>query len=124
MKSEAPAFSSGPSWWRSWLASMSGCISSGRPSDVVEELEENGVHVGLLAKVLYRYGLPVAISAWLVYFVTSTLAGSVKETHDLLKMHVSEQRYYLRQLCINTAKDDVQRYSCLGGPFDNRDPSR
>lgn len=95
-------------------------------------------------KVIYNLGIPAASFVFLLWFVTSTLAGNLEalanqsakiETQqgvilanqqsimDNLRLDLERQRescYLMRQVCLNTAKDATQRSACIA--FDRRIP--
>lgn len=81
-------------------------------------------------KVLDRYGLPTLIAGVLLWILISQIQPSLKEFSraqetlgkalvehgNQMKVDQVEQRYYLRMLCINTAKTPQQHSLCGQGP--------
>ena len=60
------------------------------------------------ARFVSRLGFPAVVAAFLLYFVTQTVAGDIrmlKGQHDALVC-------YLTQICWNTAKDTAERIAC------------
>jgi hypothetical protein len=64
------------------------------------------------AKVLFRYGIVGAIALYLVYQGTQGFGRDLLTIRDDLHIHMSETTFYMRQICVNTAKDDAARASC------------
>jgi len=63
----------------------------------------------LWIRVLYRYGVPAAIALFLVWSMTSAFGSDLhtvkEEVHDL--------RYFMRLICVNTAKTEADRAQCV-----------
>ena len=75
------------------------------------------------AQVLIRYGVVGAIAGYLVWllgsqFITgqtainSSLASGQALIQNELKLHETEQRFYLHAICINVAQDETSRALC------------
>jgi hypothetical protein len=74
-------------------------------------------------QVLTKYGVVGGIAAYLVWllgtqFITGQTAinkqlldGQAALTRDLLQ-HQTEQRFYLRAICLNVARDEAGRALC------------
>jgi hypothetical protein len=77
------------------------------------EYDELNGSLPLWVKVALRYGVSTVIALFLVYSVTNSLTRDVKDTKEMLQQHIGEQRFYLRAICFNSAKDDAQRASCI-----------
>lgn len=79
----------------------------------------------LWLRAAYKFGLPGAIAAFLVYFMTMGVGKDLTSIKDKLdatlsntsKQHM-EQSYYLRAICINLATTEAQRAICTP-PADN-----
>ncbi len=74
----------------------------------------------LYVRIAARYGVSAVIAGFLVWFVTQGISGDVKGTReevravrDELRQHSSEQRFFLRAICLNSAKDDAGRAMCV-----------
>lgn len=68
-------------------------------------------------KALYMFGVPAGIALFLLYFVTSSIAGELKGARDDLRQHMkdySRQSLYLRAICLNTAPSEAARVQCPG----------
>lgn len=92
----------------------------------LDEPEANGRSV--VKQILTQHGPIALIALFLIWWTTQTLAPAIREQRDELKseltgmrqtlgQHVVDmqiQRYYLRQICLNSAKDQTQRDGCLG----------
>ena len=63
-------------------------------------------------QVIAKYGPVALIAVFLVWFIAGNLSSDVEAMRDMLRDHISETNYYLRQICINTARDEAQRASC------------
>lgn len=63
-------------------------------------------------QVLARYGLGAVISLGLIWWLTMTVAGEVRTMHAQLEEHIRISSFFSRQICINTARDDLQRFAC------------
>lgn len=64
-------------------------------------------------RMLDRYGLPAAIAAFLVWFLTHSVASDLTATKALVGAHVAETRWYLWAICMNVAGEDAsQRARC------------
>lgn len=84
-------------------------------------------------KVLDRYGFPTLIAGVLLYFVlwwgsnmitsfTNALSEMAKsQAAHALQMRIDqvENRYYQRQVCLNTAKTAQQQAACYQDPRGN-----
>lgn len=62
---------------------------------------------------VYRYGVPSVIALFLVYSMNKTVASDIATIHEELNQHIAEQRFYLRAICLNTAKDEAGRALCV-----------
>lgn len=69
-----------------------------------------------LIRLLDRFGPWVVIAGFLIYWVTNGLSAKVDAINSSVTSHVSESNFYMRQICLNTAKDDAQRASCIPPP--------
>jgi hypothetical protein len=76
------------------------------------ETEPNG-DMPVWVRVLYRYGIPGFLALVLVWFLVSSVSDSQAAIQHTLDSHAQQSqqndaiiKFYLRQLCINTAKDD------------------
>lgn len=70
----------------------------------------------LLADVLRQHGPSVVISLWFTYWLTSQVSTAIASVQRDLSEHMRMSSFYSRQICINTAKDDVQRAGCEREP--------
>ena len=64
-------------------------------------------------KVLTKYGLATFLAVFLVWWVTADVSGAIKHIQASLNEHISENAYYLRGICLNTAQTDAQRANCI-----------
>jgi TctA family transporter len=60
-----------------------------------------------------KFGVPSVIAVFLIWWLTSVVSASLTSIQSTLGDHVTTSNFYLRQVCINTAKDETQRTSCL-----------
>ena len=72
--------------------------------------------VTLLAQVVLKYGPITVIAGFLTYYMVGNIAGDIKSMKEDLHSHMSEQHFYLRQLCINTARDERGMQQCQEQP--------
>lgn len=63
-------------------------------------------------KVGIYFGVPTLFAAFLIWFVTATVAGSLDGMSQKLNEHVATTNFYLFQLCLNTAQTEVQARGC------------
>lgn len=84
------------------------------PEDLRHTPSTPGVRPLDLLRVVDRYGPWVALAGFLVWWLTTDISGNVKATRDIVINHVVESNFYMRQICLNTAKDDAQRANCFG----------
>ena len=82
-------------------------------------------------QVAYKFGVPSVIALALVWFLMEQVSTAQAGTHQAilevgkaLDKHVTdmrqeqaETRFYLRQICINAAKDEAQRAGCVPPEF-------
>ena len=68
---------------------------------------------------LVKHGFPTVIALILIGLLAVELRGSQKEIKAsitegqiMLRQHVTETGFYMRQICINTARDQTQRDHC------------
>jgi hypothetical protein len=64
------------------------------------------------ARILFLYGIPGFIALYLVYQGTQGFGATLTTIRDDLRVHMSETGFYMRQICVNTAKDDAARAGC------------
>lgn len=64
-------------------------------------------------RAAYRYGVPSVIALGLVYFLTMHVDGMVHAMSESLQYHITEQKFFLRAICINTAMSESQRLNCV-----------
>ena len=65
-----------------------------------------------LGKLAVKYGVAGAIALFLVWWLASNVSGQVTKIQETLGAHVTETNFYLRQICLNTARDETQRAGC------------
>lgn len=65
------------------------------------------------ARVALRYGVASVIAMYLVWWGTQSFGSDLTAMRNEQRMHMSETAFYLRQVCLNTAKDDAQRAACI-----------
>jgi hypothetical protein len=75
--------------------------------------DETTPNAAFAERVLSKYGLATLLALGFFYWVTTDVSGSIKAVQVTLSDHISESTYYLRQVCINTAKDETQRAACI-----------
>lgn len=77
-------------------------------------------------RAVYIVGVPSVIALFLVYFLTNSVIAQLtahsqatEGMRQLLQQHMAQQeliqqenKFYLRQLCLNTARSDEQRAAC------------
>lgn len=66
-------------------------------------------------KAAYMLGVPAAIALFLLWFVTTSVAGEIKGLRDDTRQHMRDQArqlQYLRAICLNTAPTDLARAQC------------
>lgn len=82
------------------------------------------------AKVLDRWGFPTAVAALLLWFFLTQGGAALADFNKAqgamntaltahsaqMKMDAMEMRFYLRQLCVNSARTEAARSLCLQGP--------
>ena len=66
----------------------------------------------MAVQVLKDHGLGVVVSIYLIYWATSSMSGTLLAISTNLKDHMQETAYFAHQICINTAKDEVQARAC------------
>ena len=71
-----------------------------------------GSPLSLWAQVVARYGPLALIAGILVWYMATGIASDIKSVKDDLHTHMNEQHFYLRQLCINTARDERGMSQC------------
>jgi hypothetical protein len=76
-----------------------------------DEDDTNG-DLPVWARITFKWGVGSAIALYLVYQVTQAFGSTLVTIRDEQRTHISETNFYLRQVCLNTAKDDVQRSGC------------
>lgn len=64
-------------------------------------------------KTLTKYGVATVIALFLVWWITGDVSGALKSIKGTLEEHVSENNFYLRQVCLNTATTESQRVGCI-----------
>lgn len=80
------------------------------------------VAVKSLESALAKYGLATVIAlgltSWLALSVSAdlrALSADLRGVKDELTVHMIDSVFYMRQVCLNTAQNDVQRDSCHPG---------
>lgn len=68
--------------------------------------------IGLLADVLRQHGPSVVIALWFTYWLTAQVSATIAAVQRDLTEHMRLSSFFSRQICINTARDEVQRASC------------
>lgn len=63
----------------------------------------------LWERLIDRYGVQAAMLAFLIYFVTQTVAGDVRA----MRTEHLELRFFLRAICINAADMEWKRVGCI-----------
>lgn len=63
-------------------------------------------------RMLGRYGLATLLALGLTIWLVNTVSADISDIRRQLSTHVTETNIYLRQICINTASTDAQRYQC------------
>lgn len=66
-------------------------------------------------KAAYTFGIPAGIALFLLWFVTSSIAGEIKGAREDLRNHMRDQArqsLYLRAICLNTAPTEAARAQC------------
>jgi hypothetical protein len=75
------------------------------------------------ARVLWRYGIPGFIALYLVYQGSQGFGLTLDAIKDEQRTHVSETNFYLRQLCVFTAKTaGADPAACILPPTSERRP--
>lgn len=76
-------------------------------------------------RAIYKYGVPAGLAMFFAWWITQSLTADMKTlaidgaaTRQILLEHASEQRYLLRGICLNTARDADQRANCA--PMEGR----
>lgn len=59
----------------------------------------------MLGQVVIKYGPITVIAGILTYYMIANISADLRVVKDDLHTHMSEQHFYLRQLCINTAPE-------------------
>ena len=62
---------------------------------------------------LLRYGFATAAATYLIWALASDVSGRIQDIQASMHEHTSETAFYLRAICLNVAKDDVQRAGCV-----------
>lgn len=80
-------------------------------------------NMALWARILYKYGVPSGIALFLVWFTALQLNSSIKQVQDQLNTiktevhdHVFQTGFYMRAVCIMTAKQSGQPVSMCEPP--------
>lgn len=83
-----------------------------------------------LLRVVYLFGIPAAISIYLVWLMSARVEGNQREMLDILKAHELNSQYNLKSngeqidrldkifrltqaLCVNAAEDSAERSRCF-----------
>lgn len=67
----------------------------------------------LWIRAAYRYGAPTIIALGLVWFLAMHADGMLHAMSESLQEHITEQKFFLRAICMNTATSENQRASCI-----------
>ena len=68
--------------------------------------------------ILAKFGPITAIAVGVVWWLTYSLSGDLHAVKASQERHAMETAFYLRALCVNSAKDDAQRAACIPTRFD------
>lgn len=68
------------------------------------------------ARVLFKYGAITAIALYLIWQNTQGFGATLTSIRDEQRRHIIETNFFLQRVCINTARDDVQRALCAPSP--------
>lgn len=60
----------------------------------------------------YKLGIPGVIAIFLIWWVTTVVFAKVGSIEQTLNEHVATTNFYLRQVCLNTAKDETHERAC------------
>ncbi len=64
-------------------------------------------------RLIAKYGEVTVIALALVWWLASDVSGTVRGVREDLREHILTTNYYLKQICLNGATSDVQRYACI-----------
>jgi hypothetical protein len=67
-------------------------------------------------RILTKWGLATLLALGLVWWIASDVSGTMRDIRTKLDLHTNDTTFYLRQVCLNTAKDESQRAGCIPSP--------
>ena len=65
-----------------------------------------------LTKLAKSHGAIAAIALFLIWWVTHSVSATQDRMDRTLTAHALEQRFYSRQICLNTSPTDAARAAC------------
>lgn len=69
--------------------------------------------ITLAERVLTKWGLATLLAIGLVWWIASDVSGTQHRIEAKLDTHMNESAYYLRAICLHTAKDESERAGCI-----------
>lgn len=72
--------------------------------------------IAFYEKVLLKYGFTTFAAAFLIWWLTSSISGTVQDIQKTLHDHIIESAIYQYQTCLNTAQLAGNSTSSCGMP--------
>lgn len=71
----------------------------------------------ILNDAIKKWGVATVLAIGLTWFLATITYKQLESIHTELHDHITQAGFYMRQTCINTARDDYQRANCLDAPL-------